>query len=608
MATTTAPTDRPRPVPGPIPSEPGIPLPPDSISYRLKRRLLGAPLHSEELEHQRLGKPTALAVFASDNLSSSAYATEEILHVLLPVAGVVAFSLVMPITIAMCVVLGFLILSYRETIKEYPSAGGAYLVTKDNFGPTAAQVAGASLLIDYILTVAVSSAAGTAALDLGVRRARALPRADRAVLHRARRLRQPAGRQGVGADLRHPHLLLHAHHGAAAGHRRLEVPGRRPARLLGRWRRRASSPSRAWRRAASGLLLGVKLYDVLHAFASGGAAVTGVEAISNGVPAFRKPEWRNARQTLVIMGVGLGVMFLGLSALAAEIHVRPFESGSPTVISQIGEAVFGGGPVGDVLYYALQAGTMLILIMAANTGFADFPRLASFQAGDSFLPRQLTKRGHRLVYSNGIIALAGAAMVARRDHRGRGHAADPALRHRRVHRLHAVAGRHDQAPLAQARAGLAQEHASSRGSARCCRAWWRSIIAVTKFADGAWAILIILPLLVVILLRLNRQYVREAAAPRGRRARRRHRPDPAPPRRAGPRRPARPRLPPGRSSTPARSPPTSCGPSTSSSTTRRPATWPRNGAGSACTGCRSSWSSAPTGASPAPRSRRSPAS
>ena len=148
----------------PHPRRPAVPLPPDSLSYRFKRKLLGRPLHSEELEHQRLGKPTALAVFASDNLSSSAYATEEILHVLVPIAGLVAFSLVVPITIAMLVVLAFLILSYRETIKAYPSAGGAYLVTRDNFGIKAAQVAGAALLTDYILTVAVSTAAGAAAL------------------------------------------------------------------------------------------------------------------------------------------------------------------------------------------------------------------------------------------------------------------------------------------------------------------------------------------------------------------------------------------------------------------------------------------------------------
>src|SRR4030095_9588893 len=142
-------------------------------------------------------------------------------------------------------------------------------------------------------------------------------------------------------------------------------------------------------------------FDVLHAFASGGAAVTGVEAISNGVPAFRQPAWRHARQTLVLMGSGLGVMFLGISALAAAIHVTPFENGSPTVIAPIGEAVYGHGTLGRALFYSLQAGTMLILVMAANTGFADFPRLASFQAGDSFLPRQLTKRGHRLVHPPG---------------------------------------------------------------------------------------------------------------------------------------------------------------------------------------------------------------
>ena len=172
-------------------------------------------MHSEQLEHERLGKPTALAVFASDNLSSSAYATEEILHVLVPDRPG-AFALVMPITVAMLVVLGLLIISYRETIKEYPSAGGAYLVTRDNFGIVPAQVAGAALLIGYILTVAVSVAAGSAAHRLDRRGARALPGAAVAVLHRPHRLRQPAGRARVGEALRRPHLLLHDQHGDPA--------------------------------------------------------------------------------------------------------------------------------------------------------------------------------------------------------------------------------------------------------------------------------------------------------------------------------------------------------------------------------------------------------
>jgi amino acid transporter len=163
--------------------------------------------------------------------------------------------------------------------------------------------------------------------------------------------------------------------------------------------------------AGNGLLMGATLYVVLHAFASGGAAVTGVEAISNGVPAFRKPEWKNARSTLVVMGTLLGAMFLGLSVLAAHMKVVPFAAGTPTVISQIGDLVYGPSTLGRVLFYALQAGTMLILVLAANTSFADFPRLASFHAGDNFMPRQLTKRGHRLVFSNGILFLSVFSII-----------------------------------------------------------------------------------------------------------------------------------------------------------------------------------------------------
>ncbi len=388
------------------------------------------------MEHQRLGKPTALAVFASDNLSSSAYATEEILHVLIPLVGVAAFSLVVPITVAMIVVLGFLILSYRETIKEYPSAGGAYLVTRDNFGIIPAQVAGASLLTDYILTVAVSASAGTAAL-VSAFEGLAPMRVPIAIFFVAliafgnlRGVKESGKIFAVPTYFFIFNMLLllgiglvkyltgdlHVVAGAVEGN----VP---------------------FGTSSDALFYGAGLFGVLHAFASGGAAVTGVEAISNGVPAFHKPEWRNARQTLVVMGAGLGIMFFGLSALAAATHVAPFETGTPTVIAQVGEAVFGGGVLGDVLFYSLQAGTMLILVMAANTGFADFPRLASFQAGDSFLPRQMTKRGHRLVYSNGVLVLGGAASLLIVATGGGGHPAHPALRHRRVHRLHAVPGR-----------------------------------------------------------------------------------------------------------------------------------------------------------------------
>jgi amino acid transporter len=490
--------------PAPVSPASGIPLPPDSLAYRLKRRLLGNPLHSEELEHQRLGKPTALAVFASDNLSSSAYATEEILHVLIPLIGIAAFSLVVPITVAMCVVLGFLILSYRETIKEYPSAGGAYLVTRDNFGIVPAQVAGASLLTDYILTVAVSASAGTAAL-VSAFDALAPYKVPIAIFFIA--LIAYGNLRGVkesGRVFAIPTYFF--------------IAGMTLLLGIGAWKAlRGELPYVGeelpghveWgHQKADALFYGAGLYGVLHAFASGGAAVTGVEAISNGVPAFRRPEWKNARQTLVVMGAGLGVMFLGLSWLASEIKVAPFEEGTPTVISQVGEAVFGSSTIGHVLYYGLQAGTMLILIMAANTGFADFPRLASFQAGDRFLPRQLTRRGHRLVYSNGIMLLAGVAMVL---------VVATGAEVTNLIPLYAI-GVFTGFTLSQS--GMTRHHVRLRESG------WRKglvinglgagvslvvtlIIAITKFRDGAWAILITLPVMVVVLLRLNRQYQRE---------------------------------------------------------------------------------------------------
>ncbi len=490
--------------PEPVPIDPGVPLPPDGIGYRLKRRVLGPPLHSDEADHQRLGNPTALAVFASDNLSSSAYATEEILHVLIPLVGLAAFSLVVPITIAMVVVLGFLILSYRETIKEYPSAGGAYLVTRDNFGVLPAQVAGASLLTDYILTVAVSAAAGTAALTSafdGLDPYKVPIACFFIALVAYGNLRgvKESGKifavptyffifnmaillgiglvKWIGGDLHHVAGGL-AGNGLEIGH------------------------------AKDTFLYGAGAFGVLHAFASGGAAVTGVEAISNGVPAFREPAWKNARQTLVVMGIGLGIMFLGLSGLAAALHVGPFESGTPTVIAQVGEAVYGGG-FGKVLFYSLQAGTMLILIMAANTGFADFPRLASFQAGDSFLPRQLMKRGHRLVYSNGILVLAGVAMLLVVATGGIVTKLIP---------LYAI-GVFTGFTISQA--GMVKHHLTHRHPG-----WRKSvviqgigcglsfivllIVSITKFPEGAWVILIVLPLLVVLLIRMNRQYVREA--------------------------------------------------------------------------------------------------
>ncbi len=476
---------------------------PESLGYRIKNKVLGPPLATDRLVHERLGRPTALAVFASDNLSSSAYATEEILRVLYPVIGVAAFSLVVPITVAMLVVLGFLILSYRQTIRAYPTAGGAYIVTRDNFGLLPAQVAGVALLTDYILTVAVSVAAGTAALTsaFGSLTPASVPiSVGFVVLIAAGNLR---GVRESGKLFSVPTFFFIGIMAVLLGVGFVRyLFGDLPQDPL-------TDPGLLHQGTpGDGILYGAALYVVLHAFASGGAAVTGVEAISNGVPAFREPAWRNARSTLVVMGTLLGVMFLGLSVLAAQMHTAPFEEGTPTVISQVGELVFGGGALGHVLYYALQAGTMLILVLAANTSFADFPRLASFHAGDNFMPRQLTKRGHRLVFSNGIIALAVSSIVLLL---ATGAKVD------RLIPLYAI-GVFTSFTLSQA--GMAKHHITHKeprwkvglfinATGAVLTLVVDIVIAVTKFTHGAWVIIVLVPVLVAVLVRLNRQYESE---------------------------------------------------------------------------------------------------
>ena len=482
-----------------------IPMPPDSIAYRLKHKLLGQPLHSDELDHQRLGKPTALAVFASDNLSSSAYATEEILHVLVPVVGLAAFSLVMPLTGALLVMLALLILSYRETIKAYPSAGGAYLVTRDNFGIIPAQVAGASLLVGYVLTVSVSVSAGTAALissfdSLAQYRVPIALMFIAVVMYGNLRGVKESGKVFAVPTyffmLNMGVLLVYGLVRFLSGDLAV-IPPVSDAIHVGE----ASMDA--------GLYLGATAFLLAKAFASGGAAVTGVEAISNGVPAFREPAWKHARQTLVVMGSGLGVMFLGLSLLASKVKVIPAHDGTPTVLAQIGEAVFGGGGLGNGLGYSLQAATMLILVLAANTGFADFPRLASFQASDSFLPRQLTKRGHRLVFSNGIFALAGTAGFL------------VVVTNAEVTKLIPLYAIGVFVGFTLSQAGMTMHHLRLKeagwrrslvinGVGACLSAGVVLIVSVTKFADGAWIMVVSMPILVVVLLRLNRQYKKEA--------------------------------------------------------------------------------------------------
>ena len=473
---------------------PAVALPPGP-SHALKRVFLGPALPTAQLKHERLGKPTALAVFASDNLSSVAYATEEILKVAVPAVGVLAFSVLMPVTFAILGVLAILLFSYRQTIKAYPSAGGAYIVTKDNFGLLTAQLAGVALLTDYVLTVSVSVAAGVAAITSAA-----------------------PGLFGYRVWLSVAFIWLIAWgnlRGVRESGRLFAVPTYffivMMFVLLGTGMARAFAgdlhplplpPDVVDTTGAIGLFL------ILHAFASGGAAVTGVEAISNGVPAFKPPEWLNARTTLMWMGSLLGVMFLGLSFLAMKLQVAPTET--RTVISEVGRAVFGTGAFGTALYLMLQVATTLILILAANTSFADFPRLANFHARDHFMPRPLTKRGHRLVFSNGVIGLAIAStllvVVFRAD----------------VHRLIPLYAIGVFTSFTLSQAGMARRHLRLRepgwrhglainGLGALTTAVVTVVIAITKFAHGAWAVMVFVPVMVWILVRMNHHYNREHA-------------------------------------------------------------------------------------------------
>jgi amino acid transporter len=468
--------------------------------YALKRLLLGRPLATSRLEHERLGKPTALAVFSSDNMSSVAYATEEILRVLVPAVGIAAFTFVLPISFAIVLIEAILIFSYRQTIKAYPTAGGAYIVTKDNLGLLPAQLAGVALLVDYVLTVSVSTAAGVQAISSVVPLAIPMRVVLSLLFVWLIAYGNLLGVRESGRIFAVPTYVFIVSLGITCAAGIYEV-------VTGHVQPFPVQPQVA----SGGLSLGVgavAVFVVLKAFASGGAAVTGVEAISNGVPAFRKPEWRNAQTTLMYMGLILGSSFLAVSYLAHRLHVIPVADESKSVLAQIAQAIYGTGAFGHALFLLLQIGTTLILILAANTSFADFPRLASFHAGDAFMPRQLTKRGHRLVFSNGIVGLAVAASLIIVLFKASVTAMIP---------LYAL-GVFTSFTLSQT--GMAKRHLRLREKG------WRIgllinglgavstlvvaiIIGVVKFAGGAWVVMVAVPILVAVLVRVNKTYEAE---------------------------------------------------------------------------------------------------
>jgi amino acid transporter len=467
--------------------------------------LIGRPLHSADAPHQTIGKLVGLAVFASDALSSTAYATQEIL-IILAVAGTLAFGYAFPISIAIVVLLAIVTISYEQTIHAYPSGGGAYIVARDNLGELPAQIAGAALLTDYILTVAVSVSSGVAQITSAypfLFNYRVGVAVVMVLLIMVINLR---GVKESGATFAIPtyFFLVIMFLTVGIGFFRY---------LTGSLGTVVNPPTLEMIQTTQA----VSLFLILHAFSSGTTALTGVEAISNGITAFKEPRSHNAGVTLIWMSAILGTLFLGITYLAGQIGAVPSEA--ETVISQLARTVYEGR---GWLYLGVIAATTLILIMASNTAYADFPRLSALQANDGFLPRQLTYRGSRLVYSRGIITLGLIASLLIVLFQASVTALIP---------LYAI-GVFLSFTLSQA--GMARrwwkigrlapgQEAQESGSTLRYEPGWRLkmginsfgavctgvvmlVFAVTKFHDGAWIIVFVVPTLVAIFFAIHHHY------------------------------------------------------------------------------------------------------
>jgi amino acid transporter len=478
------------------------------MATAIKRLLVGRALRTEQAAHERLTKKTALAVFSSDALSSTAYATEEILLVLAAAAAATAsgsFHYLVPVSIGIAVLLAIVAISYRQTIHAYPSGGGAYIVAKENLGTTAGLIAGGSLLVDYVLTVSVSIAAGVAAITSAVQGTQYAWLSNHKVILclifiAFIAIANLRGVRESGALFAMPTYVF------VVSFLFMIVFGLFHYFIYGA---AAPAPNAEELKIAEGYRLQpMTLFLLLAAFSNGCAALTGIEAISNGVQAFKKPEAHNAATTLTWMAILLTTMFLGTSVMAYLYYVHPKES--ETVISQFARIMFTG-PLGW-FYYVVQVATAAILVLAANTAFADFPRLSSLLARDRFLPRQFANRGDRLVFSNGIVILAifsGVLVIA--------FGGDTS----RLIPLYAV-GVFLSFTLSQS--GMVVHWLRERADEVTAPANWKKSLAInavgalatfvvlcvfvaTKFIHGAWIVIVVIPLLVLLFKSIHSHYV-----------------------------------------------------------------------------------------------------
>jgi len=479
----------------------------EGLGYSLKRRLLGRPLINEQLGEQRLSKRLALGVLAPDGISSSAYGTEEILIELLRGGlAITAFTLILPMTGVVLFVMALVVLSYREVVTVYTRAGGSYVVARENFGRKWAQIAAVALLIDYVVTVAVQVAAGTAAVAsawTAINNPTLITVISIAIVilmcyGNLRGIREAGRSFAVPTYLFSSVVIVMIITGLIR-----EILGNLPLRpypLPGQVTAHSST---------SGLIAFGMVFVLLRAFANGGSSLTGIEAVSNAVSAFRPPEGINARRVLVTEGLILGSLVAGISWLAHVTHAAPYNLGVPTVISQETKIVFGHSPFGQIMFIVVQAATALILYTGGNTSFNGFPFLASFVAEDAFLPRWLTKRGHRLVFSNGIVVLAvlSATLLA--------------VVGANVNKLVPFYAIGVFTAFTMAGLGMAKYHYETRESG-----WRRRLVinfsagvtsavvvlifVVVKFTEGAWLVVVLFAIGVPALIRLNREYQMEA--------------------------------------------------------------------------------------------------
>jgi amino acid transporter len=473
---------------------------PSTFSDAWKRFFLGKPLISEHLEHESLSNVVALGALSPDAISSTVYGPEQIMVELLPAAGLAAFVLVLPIAGVILLILALVTASYRQVVMAYTQRGGSYVVARANFGPRIAQISAAALLIDYVVTVAVQCASGTFAVvsavpALGPYHLEITVGALLLIAYANLRGMREAGR--IFAVPVYAFIVMLTVLIVTGVVRKIfwSLPQYDPAHIAG------AVPVHQ----GNGLVMGATILVLLRAFANGGTSLTGVEAITDAVNVFRQPQGPNARRVLTRMACVLGFLLVGVIYLVHATHATPFIAEYPSMLSEVGRAVFGNGVIGNITYWLLQTASAAILFFGANTSFNGFPALTSFIAEDSFLPRPMMKRGHRLVFSNAIIVLTALAVTLVIVTGGSVDAVVP------LFAMGVFTG------FSMAGYGMTKHWLAHRGpgwrrklvinlSAGILSTIVVGIFAVAKFTEGAWLVVVVMPLLVFALMRLNRQY------------------------------------------------------------------------------------------------------